>query len=421
MNKREGFIDKYSGIVSYLLVYSYSLSFVIDILFSTTSHVLVYFTTACGLLIMFMVLYDLLCRRTIYKYEFSIGIFIVAIIILVTLTKLKYPQADMYFSGTYKSLLVRTVPCAFAGMLVARHNSLKKTEFFLLPVTFMVTIVLFTTILKNATGNLKMYITLGIDRQTMSYLAAYMICWLVYCWIYFDSLLTPKLFRTAVSKLIIVILIIINTWPLFAGGGRGAIVVIVAFLLFLVFVHIRPLHSPKGMVIAFFGVIMLILSINKLSTIQMLSGGLQRISSLFNRQLDQSSLERITIFKKAFLVFRNHPILGNGAGSVICQIGIWSHNVFLDILADFGVVGLVVFLFVFVKALKTVLRRIKTDRSLEIAFYLGMGSFIMLCFSGSYLSDGGLWFFVVYALSYDKLQRIGYRNNNEEMYEQAIK
>jgi O-antigen ligase len=50
------------------------------------------------------------------------------------------------------------------------------------------------------------------------------------------------------------------------------------------------------------------------------------------------------LWREAFKLFLAHPILGNGSGSVTVTIGSEAHNIFLSILAETGLIGIILFL-----------------------------------------------------------------------------
>ena len=398
---KNNFTDKYSGLISFFLVYSYAMSFVIDIIFSTSNHILVYFTVLCGGMILFLSLWKIVGRWCIQRYVFIIITFLLCFLALLILTKISYTDAAGSFDGVFKSFLVRAFPSAIAGLLVGEKKRLSGLDRFIAPIIILVSITLIVTVLRNPSGDITLFIQLGIDRQTLSYVASYMICWSAYYWVNFSELKLPYWQRTKLCKLFVLVMAISDLWPLLAGGGRGAIVLLAFFFLYYFLYKIRPFKSINGITGIVLFVIVAIFLWKIISQISSLASGLARILGLFSGTLDRSALERVKIYSDAIDLFLEHPLLGGGPGYALCRMGIWSHNIFLDLLADVGVIGTSIFVIWFIYCLRTVFKRAKHDRLIEAGFILGMTSFIMLCFSGSYISDGGLWFFLTYCIAYN--------------------
>jgi len=74
---------------------------------------------------------------------------------------------------------------------------------------------------------------------------------------------------------------------------------------------------------------------------------------------------RFYSFQKSFQLWLSSPVWGNGIGSVITSIGYVTHNTFLQILAELGVIGEILFVSVIVAAIKSIKdgRKLYFDKS----------------------------------------------------------
>lgn len=72
-----------------------------------------------------------------------------------------------------------------------------------------------------------------------------------------------------------------------------------------------------------------------------------------NRLLNSGEDSRFDLWKSAIKVFWNHPVLGGGMGAAsnisLKEVGRVSHNVYIDILSNFGLLGSVAFIIFFHK------------------------------------------------------------------------
>lgn len=400
MQAERTFVDKYAGVITFFLVYSYALSFVVDILFSTSNHVLVYFTALCGITILILSFFDIFPSFVVNRYELIVGMVVLVFLLFLVNTKYSYTDTSGNFTGVFNSFLVRGFPSAMAGLLIGKRSRVSGIDRFLVPIILFTTIGLLVTVSKNPTGDVYLFTSLGIDRQTMSYMASYMICWCLYFLCNNGRIDIPLWQQTTACKAMIYVMAFLNVWPLFAGGGRGAVVIVFFFALYYVFYRIHPFRTIKGIIGAIVCIIAIVFIWKYISSSTLLAPGMERITGFFSGTMDQSALERISIYQNAMDLFNKHPILGGGPGYALCEMGIWSHNIFLDLLADTGMIGTGIFTIWIISCFVTVFKNARSDSNIEAAFILGMSSFIMLCFSGSYISDGGIWFFLSYCIAY---------------------
>jgi O-antigen ligase len=64
--------------------------------------------------------------------------------------------------------------------------------------------------------------------------------------------------------------------------------------------------------------------------------------------LDASSVERTNLFNNALVLFYENPIFGSGVGEMTRIYGAYAHNNYLDILANLGVIGLLLYYSIYV-------------------------------------------------------------------------
>jgi O-antigen ligase len=103
---------------------------------------------------------------------------------------------------------------------------------------------------------------------------------------------------------------------------------------------------------------------------------------------------RLEIWTKATNMFKESPLIGHGLGSFQARYGFYSHNVFLDLLIFFGILGSSIFCFFIITS---VIKIWRTNESSKIIGFLFMSlCFPKLIFSAYFLEDVGFWCFIAF-------------------------
>ncbi|MEK9147471.1 MAG: O-antigen ligase family protein [Patescibacteria group bacterium] len=126
----------------------------------------------------------------------------------------------------------------------------------------------------------------------------------------------------------------------------------------------------------------------------------QRLVSSFDFQ-DKGVSERIEIWSTAFNVIKENPILGVGIGNYTEAVDLFSeqrgyrspihaHNIYLQIAAELGIIGLILWIFVFVFALKNLYHFYSRSR-VKVIFANNKGLFMTVFLSLIWFSIHGLF------------------------------
>jgi len=183
------------------------------------------------------------------------------------------------------------------------------------------------------------------------------------------------------------------------SGGRGGLVLFLVLFVYSFVIHygIRKFYKillPTIIVllIAWF----LIPRIMEAFDINV--KGLTRIIKFFNRGFVDEG--RSNLFSQSIETFLESPLIGNGIGSIFFYLHSYSHNLFLDILSETGLIGLVFFallLLYFIRKTILLFNQGSLYRLLTILFICG---FSLNLFSGYFWVNQNIWLpFVVIFIS----------------------
>ena len=166
------------------------------------------------------------------------------------------------------------------------------------------------------------------------------------------------------------------------AGGRGGFVLLLVLNVWNILFGSRKIKSKvKNVIILLLTVFFIIFIAPKVvSLFGVDTTGLERIVRLITEGSNDKGRE--LLWSNSLAAFKNKPILGNGIGSVFYLFNSYSHNMFVDILCETGIIGLTIYIYVlyrFVAKAKIMYGQGSLFRFLIMIFVCG---FTMNLFSG---------------------------------------
>ena len=327
-------------------------------------------------------------------YAFGISLIVVFFIGLsFFITEFIYGYEHEVIVGTKLSFFSKVFAAPFIALLWNDKNFLPSIKKWILPLTTVCTLVSLYVVKLSFGLN---YQKLEIRYQLLSYTAAFLIGLLLF---YLKDLIMEKnrksfflFFSIAIS------LLLANLYVVFSGGGKGAFfLVCVLFMLFFVQIKYIRLLTLYILLLCFL-FCMVFFNYDFLVSLS----GFNRIIDLFlSNNLNIVTSGRDSIYDLAWSTIRDHYFLGCGAGASVYETGYYAHNLFLDILIDWGFIGLAASLCAIVIIIKK-WWKLRTDENISFLFMLFVMSFTMLLFSSSFYCDFNVWFSSIAIIGYDK-------------------
>jgi O-antigen ligase len=156
--------------------------------------------------------------------------------------------------------------------------------------------------------------------------------------------------KAGLRRFLILAVAVVNMYCVLFLYSRGAYIAVLAGLLFITMMQKKFLIIPILLLIIGWQVILPSRVVERINETQI------------EGSLDTSSLERISIWGAAIDIFKSNPLVGAGFG-VVSAMGIGvpgeefiyrdTHNIYLKILAEQGIVGFVMLLIIFWISLKS--------------------------------------------------------------------
>lgn len=165
-------------------------------------------------------------------------------------------------------------------------------------------------------------------------------------------------------KILSAIIVVIGTYIVLFLYSRGSYAGILTGIILIAFVRKKLLLVPIILLIIFW---QSILPIKVIERIQQTKGS-------ETGTLDDSSQKRLDIWEKSIQLFKENPIMGVGY-IVFPYLGYElgdTHNMYMKVLAEQGIIGMIIFLMLFWLALKSAWRLYK-DSSDDLLKGLGLG------------------------------------------------
>lgn len=252
----------------------------------------------------------------------------------------------------------------------------------------------------------------GASYQSLSYYSAFTFGMLL---IY--NLYLPRSMRTSWAsfywyKGVSYGLILACILGVFIGGGRGAFLLLISYLLLIlssVFVNKNKSLTRKSIINMFSKILAVILLLivffsffwNRDFVQSGFSRATQFISSDGGIDLQSGSSGRNYVYQDAINYISERPLIGYGPFGFMDQT-IQAHNLFLEILLQFGSIGLLIFLLLIVLLTKNMIKNwsVYSYWTFGLLFY----PLVMIMFSGAYMHSAEFIFGVTFITMYKNIK-----------------
>lgn len=226
----------------------------------------------------------------------------------------------------------------------------------------------------------------ALTYHSLSYMMAFCFSYSCY-YVFFSGVKKTKM--TLFLKIALFLLMIYSTLVCMLSGGRGAFFVIIVESLFMLYFYISNSKSKvvffRSAIVLFIVAVAIAFVISNYGLLE--SSGISRLESRLTQDEARASL-----YNKAYDIFLASPIWGNGLGSIWWTMGIYSHNVILDLLAEVGLIGAFAFVFVLLRTFFCSLKLSRTYPVCLLALIVLIGCLVNDTFSGYWIGSIKLFF-----------------------------
>ncbi|WP_181397630.1 O-antigen ligase family protein [Gracilibacillus dipsosauri] len=336
-------------------------------------------------------------------------LFSITIAVLLCTSYLIYPDKDTFVKTNILIAIFKTVPSILVAYIITKT---KKVNIYnaIFAINIFMTISLLKYLLLNASGilvNLSINFG-GVNYNDYSYISALNIA-LGFYLIYYQMANSKSLrlvFLTITTLMISYLSVILS-------GGRGAllvsIILLIVFLLTIFKKYSVNFNLKKLLVISITFIGVSIIGSLFLNNNDSIIQGLQRGFSFLNGDdglIDWDNTSgRLNIYKHSWQLITERPILGYGIGAVffIHPVARFSHNIFLDILLDGGIIFLLISLLIIISVSTKALKRVLKP-NYYLFFNLFLFSFLNLLTGSNYFLEPIFWFSItaIFLLNDDK-------------------
>lgn len=259
----------------------------------------------------------------------------------------------------------------------------------------------------------------GLNYQTISYMAAISAMLSLYYIFEFINVKWALIFKYKISKLVSLIVIMIDFYEILICGGRGGAAAFVAEMLLFMFLTLRRRNklSMKEIIVGIPVLIILVvffaIIIKKVANSNFSSSGFTRLAtSTFFEDPTRSYIR-----DSALALIKRKPIVGYGLGSVFYELGIWTHNIFTDTLLETGIVGLIILIIILLYCLRCTMKLIQFDQTNIYWLGLIVISSVESMFSGYYIANLILLYTITFSIAQYQQLKNALKSINERNVE----
>lgn len=279
-------------------------------------------------------------KRYIYVKNIYVIMFFFVFIFLFVMTKANFIESNSFFNSEFLAFVSVWI-CII--LITINISFCKKTDIsskLILGFDFIITLVTLLALLFNdsKTGGGLFLDSSGFIYQNISYYAAYGLSFTIFL------INEHSLKRDTRYNWMLYIIIILQIFIALISGGRGGVLLSATLLIYWIFIQSNKKKIFK-IVIMIFILFTLLIAITPIfiDKFDIDIKGLERLLNVFDSNVDVSDIGRIRLYKDALRLFLENPINGNGLGSVFYYLGTYSHNMFIDILMELGIFGIIFF------------------------------------------------------------------------------
>ena len=213
------------------------------------------------------------------------------------------------------------------------------------------------------------------------------------------------LFRTKFYLKISYLLLVVQVIMTIIGGGKGGFVLLVVNAFFiLIFVRkmsLKRVFQYSLIIIPLFFILVSALNTSYFDTFR--EGGINRTFSFISAKDVTAGDERMYVYDKVFMTVSDSPVIGHGLfrayDALMKKTGIiYSHNLFLDALLQFGYCGSVLFVLLYIVAYVHIVWIAQNAHKEMLLLPLCLYPMTDLLFSNMYLTSSLFWFTITITL-----------------------
>lgn len=338
------------------------------------------------------------------KRDKQILLLLFILLILYISASYFYGLKDRYLS--YLLVFVaESIPAAYIGIRLSKSLNIERINellpFFIIPTTLLIGTIGIRYAMMAELANSRSGEGGGLGYQSLSYIMAFSYSYS--CYFLFIMKGRKGLFWLFI-RCTMVLLMLYSIIICLTAGGRGGFVYIVTISLFLFYYYIKSSKKShiKALTIAILVIMLITYLIGRFNVME--SAGMMRV---MERLTEDDA--RMLLYQKAYNAFLESPIIGNGVGSIWWTVGFYSHNMFMDILAEMGVIGGLFFIYIIVITIWRLMILGKVHPIFILLFIVFSGALVHNMFSGYWVSAIKLFFVCSFVCSMSKRRQSFYR------------
>lgn len=364
--------------------------------------------------------YQMVFRLNISRQELSM-IFAFAFLLLAFLfvPRTLYRNPGPAYQPMLLTAFSSVLSAFLIGILAKRGNFInamaRAVPWFVILNTISSTLVTFNSSGSTSGGYLKD--DSGFNYQDLSYFIAFTFALNIFYIKNQHKIEGKNVFKRPGWNTFFQCLIPIHLMTVMLAGGRGAFMLVGLLSVYYFIMDSSNLgKNIKNFVLMFIAVAILFII---LPSANLEYSGFERILSLLSGSGDTG---RADLRSKAFQAFLDNPLFGNGSGSVYPFFNVYTHNIFTDVMVEYGTVGLVFVVVMIVCLVRNQRSQVRENPCNHLVVLMSICCFTQIMFSGYYLAFPQLWFVVGYtfATSSQKQQQKKYISKYVKVKERKI-
>lgn len=321
-------------------------------------------------------------NKRYWNYDCKILFFLGLFGILYYYTSLLYEYSNALHLGHFLRWGVQCIPSTLMGIVISRYTNKELINYYIPIIVGILTPIIGSVSLSGDLDQAQFVDEeSGLNYQVIAYYMA-----LLFGSTAYYIFIAKEKYKIKIIDYFMYICLAIQGIVCARSGGRGGFILLCVLIIYILYIiTLKKIFSKAKITKLLIGCSIIFMYLaEKLQLWE--SAGFQRAINPLEQQTGRKDDWELVLN-----YFYDSPVWGNGLGSNFYTWGFYSHNIIVDFLAETGIIGTFIFIYIFYKMNTKIYRQALKDNVYVFFMIFAFYGLIFNAFSGYWISTYPNW------------------------------